>query len=438
MSHNSPNLITLSKKSHYRDAFPTGERILTKVKGGTKEPSETGWNEPQKLVTPAEAIDRLERGENYGILAGVGVEDWTHVILDVERAGTLPDEVATLMDDHAFLTWVSPHGGLNRLLRVSEDAYTLLHTANTKVSFTEEEGHDVEILTATHGIGPGSVIDHTQCRASKSNCPGEGREKYRAKETEVDAKILNKERAKKLLDALGVEPNAQGVSGEPSEPTFRGDVQDRLDEALEHNDSLKKLWEWACDGGNPADVGFPDDRSRAECCLTWHLAYWFEKDKATVRMLLEEAEPPRWAHENDGYRESVLEAVELQPDSYEPTSPESGPSQELVSAIFFELQHRDGRSTPEIADAVDYGETQTLKALKWLEEKGIVEQDRFSRKKPWSLVIDSFPEDLNEAMSSDLNSIEAKYEYLMRQNLKKYGKDARAEKNDSGETNLSC
>lgn len=437
MSSNSPNLITLSEESHHVGAFPTGKSILTEVKGGTKEPTGAGWNEPQNLITPAEAETRLERGENYGILTGVGVGDWTHVILDVEAADTLPEEVATLMDDHGFLTWGSPHGGLNRLLRVTEDAYGLLHSANTKVTVTGDEGHDVEILTATHGIGPGSVIDHTQCRDSKPNCPGEGRGRYRAKETKPDAEILNEERAMKLLEALGVEPDAHKESGEPSEPTFRGDVQDRLDVALENNDRLRELWEWACEGGNPADVGFPDDRSRAECSLTWHLAYWFEKDKATVRMLLDEAEPPRWAQENDGYRASVLEAVEIQPDSYEPNNPKGGPSQELVSAVFFELQHRDERSTPEIAEAVDYGETQTRKALKWLEEKEVVEQEPFTAKQAWHLVTDSFPEGLNEAINSELNSLEAKEEYLMNQNLKKYGKDARAEENDSGETNPS-
>lgn len=77
------------------------------------------------------------------------------------------------------------------------------------------------------------------------------------------------------------------------------------------------------------------------------------------------------------------------------------------------------------------------KALKWLEEKEVVEQERFSRKKPWSLVTDSFPQGLNEAINSELNSLEAKEEYLMNQNLRKYGKDARAEENDSGETSPS-
>jgi len=69
-----------------------------------------------------------------------------------------------------------------------------------------------------------------------------------------------------------------------------------------------------------------------------------------MRMLLDKAEPPRWTQESEGYRTSVLEAVEVQPDPYEPNNPKGGSSQELVSAVFFELLRDDERSTPEIAE----------------------------------------------------------------------------------------
>ena len=157
------------------DVLPADADIITKAGKTYKGGAEKGWLE--NTLTPGEAREWVSEGGNIGIAHGAEVFGGRIVVLDDER-DCLP-EVAAGLVEHAVLAEVSsPHGGRNRFLVVSEDAYRRLRNGPGKLDhLTEEAGLDLEISTGSHSLIPPSTIEHKRCNDTKP-CDGTGVDRY--------------------------------------------------------------------------------------------------------------------------------------------------------------------------------------------------------------------------------------------------------------------
>lgn len=203
-------IIGLSEESHPLDVLPDGEPLLTKAKRLRKTGGK-GWNEPENFVTPMEAQERRSAGKNYGFALDSGTDEWTLVAFDVESKGVLPEEAEALIDEHALLVWDSVHSGRNRLIKATDDAFSLLDsqtTAHNHLSDSTDE--DLEIQTSGHCIGPGCEIAHKYCNDTKDDCPGTGRDSYELVGAKPSAPVVTKEVAERILDRLGIDSQSGG------------------------------------------------------------------------------------------------------------------------------------------------------------------------------------------------------------------------------------
>jgi len=199
------NRIELSDESYLLDLLPESEPLCIPIKRGAKRPARKGWQQQENRISPARAIARVQGGGNYGLAVGCGTDEFGKlVVVDVEKEGALPPDAQALVNDHALMSWESPHGGHNRLLRVSEDAFHILDW-KTKVSLTDVTGHDVELITGVQAVGPGSRINHNRCDDTKQNCPGEGTGRYELRTTNPEAPLFTESKAHRLAELLGIE-----------------------------------------------------------------------------------------------------------------------------------------------------------------------------------------------------------------------------------------
>lgn len=212
--NNRHNVIELSDDSYLSDILPEEEPLCIPIQRGSKRPERTGWQQPENRISPARAMARVHGGGNYGLIVGCGTDEFGKlVVIDVEEIGVLPPDAATLVNEYALMSWESPHGGHNRLLRVSESAFHILDW-KTKVSLTDDAGHDVELITGTQALGPGSQINHDRCDESKQNCPGEGIGQYELRTTNPEAPLFTESEADQLAEYLGID--LEGGSGTTS------------------------------------------------------------------------------------------------------------------------------------------------------------------------------------------------------------------------------
>jgi len=197
-----------SAKESILNSLPCDEPLLTKSRSGTKAGTQTGWNNPENLLTPNEARRWANNGGNIGIRLGLDRGDNTiFVVFDVEDKGTLPDLLVELMDEHTLAVWESPHGGLNRLLAVTSDAYNLLDAVKTRVDLNRDGDHELELLTKNHALIPPSKIDHEECNDGKDGCPGVGWDSYWTVNTNPEAATLTEDIASSVLDRLDLDPD---------------------------------------------------------------------------------------------------------------------------------------------------------------------------------------------------------------------------------------
>lgn len=132
--------------------------------------------------------------------------------------------------------------------------------------------------------------------------------------------------------------------------------------------------------------------------------------------------------ENSDY--SVINETGESPDNspIDPSAPntqQSGPSEELTDRVLREMWGQKKASTGEIAESIGYSQEQTKKALDFLKEIDVVSQEKFTRQKAWILEEDRLTKRITDAIEKELNSVELRERYLMKQNLKKFGKDSR-------------
>jgi hypothetical protein len=256
--------------------------------------------------------------QNYGIYAGDGL-----VIFDIDDHDAVSDELRSLPET---FTTQTPHDGEHRYYLVDGD----LGELETEFDVTNPQPQWGEIRVQNqYVVGPGSQLDGCD-KDWCDECATESGGRYTiAQDRAIETITIDD-----LVDVIEADPNYTTDSDDqdghtsseastdidPDQIGFDGDLERRLAKARETDDTLDGLWR-----GNYTAAGY-GDRSSAECALAWRLAFWFEKDKDVVRRLMDQANTEKWGQRTDTtYRDSVLEAVDQQPDIYTglTTSPQS-------------------------------------------------------------------------------------------------------------------
>jgi len=336
------NSIGLSDVSHPLNVLPEGEPLCIPITRGSKRPERTGWQKPENRISPVHAIARVKGGGNYGLAVGCGTDEFGKlVVVDAEENGVLPPEAQTLVNDHALMSWDSPHGGHNRLLRVSEDAFQILDW-KTKVSLTDDAGHDVELITGVQALGPGSRINHNRCDDTKQTCPGEGTGRYELRTTNPEAPLFTESKADRLAELLGIELEAGSETTSPqndvTDPNYDYDKTDVayaracLTEMQSDATVAFKCLMGRLQGGTGFKNGLrlPEsgiDRSQVDLVTasdlygvmlrygdevgeerSRELAYAVYSNYCTEHVWMKDGRPRKW-NRNEAYRQSTIEAA---------------------------------------------------------------------------------------------------------------------------------
>lgn len=381
---------------HFLESGLDSDRFI-KAKPGTKRPVGQ-WDTHQPGDVDRDSL--IKTGD--GLLI-IDIDDWRET----------PQSIRDLLMSTPTLTVQSPHA------KGKEGHYYYLIEENIKTRNPDwGELRCVGALVVT----PGTQL--TDCKQGCCSPDSPGR--Y----------TIRKDRPIESIDVddLPVNPTAEEPENNDEAPGAKReypvdtgkpdfDWRDRLQTARRCNKKLDVLCEWAEEGGDPSDVGFPGDRSAAECALVTHLAFWFGRNKPAVRFVMNRLNPPKWSERGDDYRESVLKGIRVQQDVYT-GSGESGPSRELVVDVWTRFFVAESMKTAEVADRVNRTPRQTRKALSYLQEKGIVEYGRDGRSGSWTLVDGESTQWLEEA-ADDLNSLMARERFLHDRNMRTFGKDSR-------------
>ncbi|WP_205628430.1 phage/plasmid primase, P4 family, partial [Haloprofundus marisrubri] len=264
---------------------------------------------------------------NYGIYATT--EDRL-ICVDVDDYGDLDDKsgLLALAELPATFEQKSPHGGTHRFYGVeeAEDGRPIAEVFKEEFDLTKGNPGPSwgEVRAANqYVVGAGSQLDD----CDKDWCDECATEEGGRYTLNADREIATIE-ASQIVDVLRQDPTYAPKEDEEPEtpaPSSSADNSEVLAFALtESNDEkLKRLWR-----GDYSDYG--GDRSEAECALAFKLAFWLQGDKRAVgramdgQLTAEGVSRPslsKWSErEDDGYRSSVLEAVDKQTEYYTPSS----------------------------------------------------------------------------------------------------------------------
>jgi putative DNA primase/helicase len=291
---------------------------------------------------------------NYGVYATA--RD-TLVLVDVDDYGEDVDEEAVQALAHLPATFEveTPHGGTHRYYSVEMDDSGRMPSAVLKAEFGAENPGpswgEVRVMNQ-YVVGPGSMLkecDKEWCDSCAT--PDGGR--YTVAENREIATLDVSDLVAALRSDPQLSPDEEDEDGSESEEVGEvpDDVDGRLEKALESDDKLRRLW-------NGSTSGYGNDRSRAECALAAKLGWWFGNDKSTVYSLMDRSDAEKWAERpDDTYRESVLEAVDQNTDSYTPGGKADPPStKELIARYSDEFD-----TAEDVPDDV-FGEGEVEKA----------------------------------------------------------------------------
>ncbi len=203
-----------------------------------------------------------------------------------------------------------------------------------------------------------------------------------------------------LVDEYGpeVDPDPSPSSeSEASEVPISVDVESRLRGAMYLDSKLRLLY-----GGCYSDAGFAGDRSAAECSLAERLGWWFYRDSETVEKLIsrsmkesprtDRGKPRKWIKEGGGYRESVLQYAEANPERLydgELSRHRSLVSDRLMSAVLDALISMGCASTKEIQDylaeehEIERSTRQIRRAAGLMEDSGLISYHRSGNYRYW-------------------------------------------------------
>lgn len=422
------NLPQQAKKA--LSVLPTGKRLLTKARRGTKQGEGKHYLEPKNLLTPEEAQTRVINGGNYGFrLGNIPNQDWVLAVFDVEIANALPEPVSQWVDRYALLQWESLHNGSNRLIKATPEAYTLLDQLPSEINFKDDGRTELEILTPerAHALGPGSVVEHCHCSKQKP-CDRNGEGYYRLENLSQTAPVVDTEEVEYLSNKLDSKTTIQTQTSQ-SEAEVEGSnkTSTNIDSSLEGTNDLdtrilrrlERAEEFefgdqfvALKEGRYKDAGFPNDRSEAECRLVEILAWLFDDDKQDVKQAMTaiclehpqtDAGIRKWLEREEKYRELTVDAVTPHKSTYD--EPRFRPYQYkpevgyvLIQKVYDTIWELRLASTAQIIqhENVDRSQRQVQRALTHLEEEETIQYTRKGRKVRYYIDKEFVPEELCE------------------------------------------
>lgn len=264
----------------------------------------------------------LPESGNYGIYAR-GNDSLVLIDIDDYKDEFSNRGVESLQQLPATLEQSSAHGGTHRIYRVSptDDGKQIAAVIKAKFGCRNPSPSWGEVRVHNQYIvGAGSELTcHDDCRYSV--------QADRAIAT-IDASALvsvltddpDIERSDTDDTNTNTETDTDTDTGDHigaddvDTDTDESDIESRLQTALSQDEKLRQLWIGDYSGYRTSNGV---DRSKAESALAGKLAFWFDKDKRTVRKLMDQASTQKWCERQDaGYRDSVLEAVDNQSETY--------------------------------------------------------------------------------------------------------------------------
>jgi len=246
---------------------------------------------------------------NYGVYAGRGL-----ILLDIDDGDELPDNFVG--EDSPLpetLIAKTPHSGMQEghlYLAcpddIGEEIEDEFGVTNPAPSWGEIRVENQYV------VGPGSQLDGCGKDGCDACADADGG-KYEIERDEPIGKIEFSDLGEILDASEGVE-RAEENEDNQTQINYEIDDEDEIIQyARENDDTLDKLYK-----GNYSAAGY-DDRSSADCALAMKLAFWLQGDKQRVRSAMDDSRAEKWhERDDDGYRDSVLEAVDKQNEHYEP------------------------------------------------------------------------------------------------------------------------
>lgn len=327
------NKIFASISSNLQDS-----NIYIPLQEGKKFSSKKGWNQKRNLVEGTKAKSHIESGGNIGLILGKWFNNTTYVLFDIEEEGILPPDLKSVVDSHTVLKQRSPHGGLNRIVRIEEkEAYELLDSFNT--TYTDiREGPQEDLELMTNGGTPlsPSEIEHSNCstekrdyKGSETYCNQLGTDKYTTVSINPEAPNLDLEAVRLIGDILGEEGGTQLEqpyyteevdSNVPSpRPTFNIEkefkqnvpsVKQSFNERMEYmrfgdwegRELFNQLWE-----GDFKNIPGSNKQGKAECKLANYIGFFFGNNEKFVRLFMDMVEFESHYQKYDSHRKYLLE-----------------------------------------------------------------------------------------------------------------------------------
>lgn len=377
--------------------FSENNEIFTKAPKGSKG-GYSGWTE--NLLTPSEAQYRLdEYNDNIGIKLGEAINGEYLVCFDKESGGSVPERFQKFAEQYALAIWQSPHGGTNYLVSVTPTAFELLDTYKQKVYITDDERHDLEILTSKHCLIPPSEIDHSQC-SEKKPCNGTGLDEYSLVELNPQADSVTRDIAEEnIIEELPVREQSDDSGSSTSSTSASEEIdlpklpdsfnpEQYHDSNIPGNDSFRERLDAMISGELMDDrfqqlwFGHYNDRSRSELKLRSYVAWAFCGDRNMVQYIFEQILPayrdrPTKYEMNEYHANDVLN-IEVNPPFYCP-----GISFELRKQTAKQMMELERTTVDDLTGELfyvsggsihEYGDDSIRNALQLLEKQGLVER----------------------------------------------------------------
>ncbi|WP_280536614.1 hypothetical protein [Halopenitus sp. POP-27] len=352
--------------------------------------SSSGWQRKENLIDEQEAKNHLSEGGNIGLILGKWFNGTTWVLFDVEREGILPEDLKAVIEPHTVISFHSPHGGHNRLVRIeNKEAYNLLNSYKTTItSIRDNDEADLELITNGATPLPPSEISHIYCSGEKP-CNGEGTDRYITASINPEAPPMGIDSIERIGDLLGLEGDtepdydSQDIGNVPS-PRPKINIKEEYKENVpyvEHsfNDRLEymkygdwkgqelfiKLW-----NGNFEDIPGSNKQGKAECILANYIGFFFGNNENIVRLLMDMVPFETYYSKYDSHRKALIEYATSVDWCYC-----EGVSFSAKYETAYQIWINDSMTIEEIAERITVKEDPVYRSIKVLQAEGMIEKE---------------------------------------------------------------